>query len=305
MVSLTGTQRLYGNRWEAAKKIKDEIFRRFGLPSAVGIGDNKYLAKCALDLYAKKNEEGIAEISYQDVPDLLWPHLIKDTWGIGSALERKLHGMGIRTLEHLAKYLLKRLQAKFGIMGEQLWNHAWGIDESPHIGHTLFDQQKAFGSSATLLRDYYKYEEIHTALLEMTEETARRCRKAGVVAGTVHLSIGYTYSHGGGFNRSRTLDEPSNMTSKLFSVVEILFNENFIGVPVRFISVSVSKLTKDDGIQLNLFEDNVKERSLSFAMDAIREKHGPTSLLRACSYTSGGIIRERSEKIVIMTKDKK
>lgn len=51
-------------------------------------------------------------------------------WGIGSHTAAKLNYMGIYTVKELAHADVKELKKKFGIMGEQLYYHAWGIDYS-------------------------------------------------------------------------------------------------------------------------------------------------------------------------------
>src|SRR5690625_3938624 len=68
-VTVNGLQKLFGDRREIACKPKAEILHEFGIPSSIGIGDNKFLAKVVMDLHAKKAESGIAECSYEDVKE--------------------------------------------------------------------------------------------------------------------------------------------------------------------------------------------------------------------------------------------
>ncbi|WP_047154916.1 hypothetical protein [Aneurinibacillus tyrosinisolvens] len=67
--------------------------------------------------------------------------------------------------------------------------------------------------------------------------------------------------------------------------------------PVRTIHISLSNLTSDEEYQLNLFKDDSKQRELGKVMDEIRNKFGSNALLRARSYTEGGILLERGRKI--------
>ena len=55
---------------------------------------------------------------------------LREMWGIGRRVEKTLNGMGIFTVGQLARYDLEELEKKFGIMGNQLYHHAWGIDFS-------------------------------------------------------------------------------------------------------------------------------------------------------------------------------
>lgn len=118
-IQVDGTAHLWGDAWTIAEKIKDELEREFQLPSAIGIGPNMLMAKLCLDLEAKKL--GIAEWTYDDVPEKLWPvSPLREMWGIGSRVERTLNSMGIFTVGQLARYDLKSLEKKFGVMGNQL-----------------------------------------------------------------------------------------------------------------------------------------------------------------------------------------
>src|SRR5699024_6949824 len=122
---------LFGSPFEIANLIQREIFESFGISSSIGIGDNKFLAKVVMDLHAKHTANGIADCRYEAVPRKLWPFPVKAIWGIGSRLEKRLYRLGIKTLGQLANYPLRSLKKHFGIMGEQLYYHAWGIDLSP------------------------------------------------------------------------------------------------------------------------------------------------------------------------------
>ena len=51
-------------------------------------------------------------------------------WGIGRQTEKSLNNMGIYSVGDLANARLECLEKKFGIMGNQLYHHAWGIDLS-------------------------------------------------------------------------------------------------------------------------------------------------------------------------------
>ncbi|KYD20159.1 hypothetical protein B4135_1934 [Caldibacillus debilis] len=85
------------------------------------------------------------------------------------------------------------------------------------------------------------------------------------------------------------------MTADLYRVCLELFGENYNGKTVRQISVSLSNVVPDRFMQLDLFDpDRWKKRELGYAMDRIRRKYGPGSLLRAVSYTEAGTGRIRA-----------
>ncbi|MMZ56566.1 DNA polymerase IV [compost metagenome] len=83
----------------------------------------------------------------------------------------------------------------------------------------------------------------------------------------------------------------------VYRVCLYIFDTYYKGGPVRQIGISLSNVAPDDALQLDLFQDNEKQRNLAKAMDAIRDKYGSDSLLRASSYTKAGVMLKRSNQI--------
>lgn len=294
-VTVNGLQKLFGNRFEVATKIKSDILENFGITSSVGIGDNKFLAKVVMDLHAKK--VGIAECTYEDVEGKLWPFPIEDIWGIGGRMKRNLNRMGIVTLGQLANYNLEHLKKRYGIMGEQLYWHAWGIDLSPVFGNFTKQEQKGYGHGIALLRDYTE-DEVAYCILDLCEEVCRRARTAHKTGRTIHLGISYSKETGGGFSRSKSIEIPTNVTMDVYHVCMELFNEFYDGKSnIRHVYVTLTKLVEKGETQLDLFEDRTKKNDIGYVMDAIRDKYGSTAILRASSYTDAGVTLDRSKKI--------
>ncbi|CAM5192742.1 DNA polymerase V OS=Ureibacillus acetophenoni OX=614649 GN=SAMN05877842_10616 PE=3 SV=1 [Ureibacillus acetophenoni] len=295
-VDLTGTEKLWGPPEKTAKYIQDCIFNQFQIPSAVGMGPNMLMAKLALDLEAKKT--GFTKWTYEDVPKKLWPVApLSEMWGIGRRTERTLNNMGIFKVGDLAHADLQMLEKRFGIMGNQLYHHAWGIDLSPLGAPPLVQGQISFGKGQMLMRDYRNRDEILTVILEMCEDVARRAREAYQVGRTITLGITYSKdAFGGGFHRARTIDEPTNDTMKIYKVCEQLLDEFYAERPVRHIDISLTKLESERSMQLSLFDQSRwRKRKLGATMDRLRSKYGTTSVLRAVSYTAAGTAVERAQ----------
>lgn len=294
-VTVNGLKKLFGSPWEIARQIKRDILDSFGLTCSIGIGDNKFLAKVVMDLHAKK--KGISECRYEDVEKMLWPFPIEKIWGIGSRMKHNLNRMGIVTLGQLANFNLRILKKRFGVMGEQLYWHAWGIDLSPVYGDFSNTDQKSFGRGISLLRDYTE-KEVSTCILELCEEVCRKARTWDKEGKTIHLGISYTKDTGGGFSRSMSINTPTNVTMDVYRVCMRIFKQFYDGSShIRHVYVTLGKLYDHQDVQLNLFEDQAKKNDIGHVMDAIRDKFGSTAILRAASYTPAGITLDRSDKI--------
>ncbi len=295
-ITVDGLEKLFGTPWQIARRIKKDILETFGLTCAIGIGDNKFLAKVVMDLYGKK--QGIAECRYEHVQEKLWSFPVEAIWGIGSRMKHNLNRMGIITLGQIARFDVRQLKNRFGVMGEQLYWHAWGIDLSPVFGNFFTrPEQKGFGHGIALLRDYTGAE-VSACILDLCEEACRRARTAGTDGRTIHLGIRYGKETGGGFHRSMSVGLPTNITLEMHQVCMQLFRRFYDGKSnIRHVTVTLENLSDDRETQLDLFENQPKKKDIGFVMDEIRDKFGPTAILRASSYTEAGITLERSGKI--------
>lgn len=297
-ITMNGLKHLYGRPWESARNIQTAILNYFGITSVIGIGDNKFLAKVVMDLIAKKSASGIAECTYEDVSTLLWPVPVEEVWGIGTRLKERLYRLGITKLGQIAQFPLGQLQKQFGIIGEQLYWHAWGIDLSPVLGDFTKTMQKSFGHGISLLRNYTA-NETFVCILDLCEESCRRARATRQVGQTIHLAISYsTDTGGGGFKRSTSNHIPTNITLEMYQICIQLFRQFYDEKSlIRRVTVSLANLQNDQETQLDFFSDRHVYKDIDYTIDQIRNQYGTTAILRASSYSEAGITIDRSKKI--------
>ena len=133
----------------------------------------------------------------------------------------------------------------------------------------------------------------------MCEEVARRARTHRKAGRTISFGVGYSQDElGGGFYRSRTIEQPTNVTMEIYRVCLQLFHENYQGKTVRQISMSLGNLVDDFEMQLNLFDlKGWKKRELGYVVDDIRGRFGSGAILRAVSYTSAGTAKHRAKLV--------
>lgn len=296
-VDLTSTKKLWGCPAKTARAIQQAIYDQFHILSAVGLGPNMLLAKLALDLEAKKT--GFTAWTYADVKTKLWPVTPLSTmWGIGKHLEQRLNRLGIHTVGDLAQTDVNRLHKKFGVIGDQLHAHAWGIDLS-ELNEPYFSPKISFSKGQVLLRDYTKKEAVETVILEMCEDVAKRLRDQHYAARTISLGVSYSKKVATkGFYRSTTLQLATGDTMDIYRACRQLFNRYGDALPVRKLTISVSNVERNRSIQLDLFDmDRVKRLTLAKTVDQLRNRFGSTAILRAVSYTNAGTARKRSELI--------
>ena len=276
------------------KKINDET----GLTATGGIGDNFFLAKVALDNFAKLEKNGIAVLRQNEIQEKMWPITpLTKIWGIGPRLEIRLNKLGIFTLGDLATSDKEFIVSKFGIMGEQMYNHANGIDEAD-VHEVYVPKEHSLDIGQVLPRDFNAIE-AKTIIREMIDDLSFRMREEGKLTNRVGLYIGYSIE--GGFARQMTLLTPTDDAAKLIEACLEIYDKHMdVTRAVRRIGIGFGKLKNDDYRQLNLFEDNedqVKVQDMQKAIDTLHKKFGKNSVLRASALMEGSTAIERHNQI--------
>ena len=299
-MDITDSIHLFANDpYEFALKFKNEIYAKTRIECTIGIGPNPLMSKVALDIEAKKNQNGIAYWKYEDVPTKLWSiRPLNKFWGISYKTEEKLNRKGIHSIGDLANYPLKYLKQSFGKIGEELHLHSYGIDFS-RISEKYVPATTSVGKSQILMRDY-TIGEFSIVLLEHIEEVCYRLRRQNKLAQTVHFSVGYSKTYNGGIRKTHTLSRPTNLTMDIYKICTYFLHQQYTGEPIRSISISLTNLIQEGEEQISLF-DNITQREqevkLTKVMDEIRTRFGKNSILRGVSYTHSATARYRNTLI--------
>ncbi len=286
---------------ELALDIMKSIYKKTHLCATAGIGPNLLLAKISMDIEAKHNKDFIAEWTYNDVETKLWNITpLSKMWGIGTRMERNLNNIGIKKIGDIANYNKLKLKEKFGIIGEELWYHANGIDLSKISDFKRVAKDKSISNSQVLYKDYYN-NDVLLIIKEVLSLLLKRLRKENLLTKHISLHINYSKNTGGYFSISKKLDQETNDEALLYKTLLNMFNSYYEeNMPVRKVGISLSKLEKNNHIQLNLFE-NIKEvndkNNLNNTIDKINDKYGNNSILKATSLLSNSTIKSRNEKI--------
>ena len=278
--------------------IINQIKEETGLQATAGIGDNFFLAKVALDIYAKTAKNGIARLSSNEIKEKLWPITpLHKVWSIGARTEAKLNAMNIFTVKDIATSNLDFLKSKFGVMGEQLWRHANGIDEAD-IHEKYEPKERSFTLGQVLFRDYKKDEAI-TIIREMVDTLTSRMRNEDKMCNMVSIYIGYSKNMGG-FARRATLLSATDDSQVIFDAVIEIYHRYVNDSPIRNVGIYYGGLVPASHQQLNLFEDDKKQtnrHNLQKTVDKLHQKYGNNSVLRASSLLEESTIKERNEYI--------
>lgn len=301
-LDVTNYLKLYKmNDYELAKEIINKVKEKTGLTVTAGIGPNMLLAKVAMDIEAKHTHDNIAKWTYEDVKIKLWSiSPLSKMWGIGSRMEANLNKLKMYKVGDIATSDINILKQHFGVIGEELWFHANGIDNSKISdmnNHIVKD--RSYSHSQILHEDYYDFN-IPIIIYEMIDVLCRKLRKNKKLCSVISFGIGYSHKVGGGFYHSVKQPTPTNNENDIYKICMHIFNKYYDNSPIRKVSIAFGKLTNDDILQLNLFEkyENIKQdNELNNTIDEIKDKFGANTLLKASSLLEYSTIKDRNKKI--------
>ena len=308
-----------------------DVLRTTGITATVGIGTNLYLAKVAMDIVAKKrpaDRDGvrIAELNEDSYKFLLWEHRpLTDFWQIGRGKARRLERAGMMTMgevAHRSQWDEEWFYRQFGIDGEILIDHAWGIEPVTMQAIKSYKSEGHSLSNGQVLPRPYAYEEARLVFREMIEALSTDMYAKNLVSRACSWWVVYDYKSLDavpGYDGPLSMDfygrlhpRHSNGTVRL----PLLTNSVQIMAPpllkqfdektdhrllYRRLGVCADGIIEDRGVfQLDLFtdyEELERDRKVQGAMLEVRRKFGPNAVFKGMDLLEGATTLERNMQI--------
>lgn len=280
-LDITTTQHLFGGPEAIGKTIKESVKTQFGINCTVGIAPNILIAKLASDL---AKPDGLRWVKDEDIAAMLEDLPVKELWGIGPGISERLETLGIKTCGELGRAPASLLRNKFGIVGESLKAMGMGICDRPLAVETK--DPKSIGHSTTLPKNTGDRKEIESSLLRLSEMVCKRARKYGYMGRKVTLTIRYPNFET--FTKQTTLPDYTNYTRDIYNAVLSILDGLRLRDSVRLLGVCISDIV-NESVQVPLFDDRGKQRSLLKAMDDINDRYGDSKLMWASCMKKSGV----------------
>ncbi|WP_256758154.1 DNA polymerase IV [Cohnella sp. WQ 127256] len=305
-LDVTGSLDHYGTAEELAYNIQTRVQLSTGVWSRVGIGPTKILAKQATDNFSKKRPDGIFRLDYDNIERELWTLPVHKMFMVGSRMTQHFMYMGLNTIGDIARMPLadfkRRMRQRMGkqsdIQAEYYWQTARGIDPSPVVASIRGDLKSVSHGKTLRASLYRKLVDIEVVLLELVVEVCRRARRLGYQGRVIFVGAAETDGQrSSGFGRQMTLPQPTSLTHEIASAARKLFIDNWHGLPLSHLYISLTQLSDDSTYQLTLFDDRAAAYDIERTTDAIKDRYGSGAIMRASSLLSSGVARERTEQI--------
>jgi DNA polymerase IV (DinB-like DNA polymerase) len=229
-----------------ARALKAEILEREGLTCSVGLGPNKLVAKIASDF---RKPDGLTVVLSETVQTFLDPLPIRKIPGIGPKSEAFLRERGIRTIAELRAVDREPLIEWFGKWGEEMYERARGISDSPVSNEW---ERKSVGEQETFERDTLEPSFVLDRARALATGVFERVRAEGF-GGFRTVTITVRFENFVTLSRSLTAAAPVTSGEALEAIAHRLLlpffddRENPRRRRIRLIGVRAEKLLREPG----------------------------------------------------------
>ncbi|HCA90055.1 MAG TPA: DNA polymerase V, subunit C [Legionellales bacterium] len=175
---------------EFGQALQQKIYQETGIPTSIGIGASKTLAKMANYLCKTMLYRPVLHL-YKEHTTWL-PHIpIDKVWGVGARLSAKLMQQGIQTAHDLASFDKMYLKQQYGVV---LLRTALELCGTPCSGLTPIQPKQSMVSSKSFGQMQNSYEILAHAVSRHSACVTRKLRQQNSLAGHVWVSIA-THRH--------------------------------------------------------------------------------------------------------------
>ena len=216
--------------YEFAELLVRDVLKNTGITATAGIGSNLYLAKVAMDVYAKHLPAAadgvrIAELDELSYRRILWEHRpLTDFWRVGKGIARKLEANGMFTMGDVAlcsvgketdyynEELLFRL---FGVNAELLIDHAWGWEPCTIREIKNIRPKSRSLSIGQVLSGPYEFDKARIIIREMTESLILNLMEKHLLCDQMVLTVGYDTEGTEGYTGPMEIDRYGREVPKM------------------------------------------------------------------------------------------
>ena len=260
---------------DLAKKIQEDLLKKYKLPCSIGIAPNKFLAKMASDM---KKPLGITILRKKDIDTMLWPLPIKDMMWIGKKTAPRLESIGIKKIGDVVSPNNKdKIIDLFGNnFYESIYRHAMGEDDTPVI--TDYGLASSVSAAHTFINPIYDEKLLNDTIKVLANSVCYRMQKDNQYA--LNIGVQLRDASYDTKNRSKPLQKPTNDERDIYIAAKDVYDDYFdITKGVRLVSVFCNRLTTvvKDSKQLSIFDN----------LDEIEKQHEIDKLLKDINNTFG------------------
>lgn len=280
----------HGDLAAYGQKVRQAVLQWVGIPTCVGIGPTKTLAKIANHIAKKVPEEhGVCDLMAEERRrHILESVPVEDVWGIGRATTAKLHRLGVRTAAQLRDLDPKQARKYGTVVAERMIWELRGISCLP------LEEVPAAKKGTAVTRSFgkpiFELDEIIEAVTMYASRGGEKLREQNLIAGTLTV-----FMHTNPFKPVPQYSAAKSaslmpMTSDTRAIIEEAvrlaaaiyrkgFEYNKAGIMLDDLRDAAEKP------QTLFFEDKPGSEALMAALDGINQRFGRNTLFFASQGT--------------------
>ncbi len=276
-VDLTGTEVLFGEPAETARRLKKEVREKTGLTVSAGLAGSKYIAKIASAL---SKPDGFCEVKAGSEEKFMLSLPLNKIWGIGPKTLRRINEAGIFTARDIYEKSEDLLCVLFGSStGTFLYNAVRGKEAETFSRDASSRSLSAETTFSYDLTDTYTAE---TALMELSHTVMFRLLREGCTSRTVMVKLRYDDFSTVSVRETSSSDITS--VDDLYARVCSLFERKYEkGRSIRLLGVGAENLEDTAAPrQQELFDfGENKKRAVEKAIVNLEKKHPEVKIHKA------------------------
>jgi DNA polymerase V len=287
-----------------ARDIRAKILQWTGIPTRVGIGSTKTLAKLGNAL-AKQRHDGVMHVGADDT------YLFKDLpiskiWGYGKQFETRLKRYAIHTVGQLLNKNREWVRKVLTVTGERTYYELKGVLCYP-LSETIDEDQKSLIVSRSFAEEVRDFEPLKNSIVSYCNNAGEKLRNRGLFAYNIGVYIRSSPFKDGYYSNftSIQLNQPTQDTRTLIkAALESLERIYKHGVGFKKSGILLGDLTNSGDVsqlalnleKLHCHGDNGviqgrEPKPLLAAVDRLNKKYGRNTV------TVGAITRKENKFI--------
>lgn len=268
-LDVKGTERLFGEPVDCALALKNEIYDKLNMGSAIAVAPNKLVAKVVSDTISPI---GIAQVKWGEEASFLAKQDLKLLPGVGLATYKLLNVAGFSQIGEIAQLSDAEAVSLLGKRGLSLRNAALGLEANPFLLDS--PKEQAIARKVTFFEPALNYDAILAATIAAAEDASLEMRKQKLSTQTLFLRLFWADNsiseHKERFKNFLTLDCELREALSSFIAKSLTKRIRLKALLLKFLDLE-SSFSEVDFFN---FENITSKKKLQNSIDLLRSKFG-------------------------------
>lgn len=266
-----------------ASEVREYVRRVAKIPTCVGIGPTKTIAKLANKMAKSyRSGSGVCDFSNAEIRAAAYPSIdISDVWGLGPASAAMLRERGVTTVADFLSVPKEEIRGMLTVVGARTYAELMGVSCIPFS--SMPSTRKSLAVTRSFGRAIVEWREMEQAIASYATRAGEKLRRHGLVANAMQVFLRTNdfnkdpkYANQASFGIEPTMDTLSLIKDAL-RAGQRLWRPGFRYAKAGVVLVD---LRPAQAMPAALFPSIDPERSarLMSAMDALNERYGKHSV---------------------------